>query len=274
MEKDLMNFEHRWKLRDWIDINKLNWNELTRNPNAMFLLESKLEENVLGLLYLNPSTYYLLKKDFIIEDQYKLGFFLNFNNKYIIPWQNRRSNYEISYSQLAIPFFEKNQHLCLYWDVLSSNPAAIHILENNQDKIDWDHLSKNPSAIHLLEKNPDKINWYNLSENPAAIHLLEQNPDKIKWYFLSLNHAAIHLLEENPDKINWSNLSKNQSAIHLLKNNPHKIDWDLFSTNPGIFELDYDFFFRRMNIIRFELMEKTWHPNRYFEWCLSIQDLI
>ncbi len=34
----------------------------------MFLLESKLEESVLGLLYLNPSTYYLLKKDFITEE--------------------------------------------------------------------------------------------------------------------------------------------------------------------------------------------------------------
>ena len=35
----------------------------------------------------------------------------------------------------------------------------------------WILLSYNPSAIHLLEQNQDKINWDNLSENPNAIHL-------------------------------------------------------------------------------------------------------
>ena len=28
-----------WKLRDWIDIEKLNWNMLSLNPNAIELLE-------------------------------------------------------------------------------------------------------------------------------------------------------------------------------------------------------------------------------------------
>ncbi len=50
-------------------------------------------------------------------------------------------------------------------------------------------------------------------------------------------------------------------------------DWFYFSSNPSIFELDYDFFDRRMNIIRQELMEKTWHPDRFRDWCLSIDEL-
>ncbi len=29
----------------------------------------------------------------------------------------------------------------------------------DMDKIDWKWLSMNPAAIHLLEQNPDKINW-------------------------------------------------------------------------------------------------------------------
>ena len=73
----------------------------------------------------------------------------------------------------------------LDWNGLSENPAAIHLLEANQNKIDWGWLSQNPSAIHLLEANPDKINWYSLSKNPAAIHLLQANPDKIYWCLLS-----------------------------------------------------------------------------------------
>jgi len=43
----------------------------------------------------------------------------------------------------------------------------------NINKLDWDILSINPNAIHLLEQNMDKINWSNLSKNPNALHILE-----------------------------------------------------------------------------------------------------
>ena len=33
------------------------------------------------------------------------------------------------------------------WDLLSSNPNAIDLLERNQDKINWDYLSLNQNAI-------------------------------------------------------------------------------------------------------------------------------
>ena len=58
---------------------------------------------------------------------------------------------------------------------LLENLNTIHILENNQDKINWCLLSKNSNsnAILLLEKNLDKIFWCSLSENPNDIHLLE-----------------------------------------------------------------------------------------------------
>ena len=49
------------------------------------------------------------------------------------------------------------------------------------ENLDWNGLSSNPAAIHLLEAHPDKINWNLLSANPAAIHLLEKNPDRIDW---------------------------------------------------------------------------------------------
>ena len=47
------------------------------------------------------------------------------------------------------------------------NPNAIHLLEQNPDKIHWRLLSFNPNAIHLFEKNPDKIHWVELSCNPS-----------------------------------------------------------------------------------------------------------
>jgi hypothetical protein len=41
-----------------------------------------------------------------------------------------------------------------FWEILSGNPNAIHLLEQNLGKVDWDELSANPNAIHLLEQNP------------------------------------------------------------------------------------------------------------------------
>ena len=70
---------------------------------------------------------------------------------------------------------------------LSSNPNAIELLKENQDKINWRELSLNPNAIELLKENQDKINWSELSSNPNAIELLKENQDKINWYFLSIN---------------------------------------------------------------------------------------
>ena len=52
------------------------------------------------------------------------------------------------------------------------------------DDYNFVQLSANPNAIHLLEQNPEKIVWSNLSTNPKAIHLLERFPEKIHWYYL------------------------------------------------------------------------------------------
>jgi hypothetical protein len=51
----------------------------------------------------------------------------------------------------------------------------------------------NRNAIHLLEQNPDKIDWESLSNNPNAIHLLEQNQDEINLNELPLNQNIFEL---------------------------------------------------------------------------------
>ena len=33
-----------WKLRDWIDVDKINWDNLSLNKNAINLLERNLEK--------------------------------------------------------------------------------------------------------------------------------------------------------------------------------------------------------------------------------------
>ena len=41
----------------------------------------------------------------------------------------------------------------LKWDYLSSNPNAIELLKENQDKINWGHISKNSSIFKIYNKN-------------------------------------------------------------------------------------------------------------------------
>jgi hypothetical protein len=149
---------------------------------------------------------------------------------------------------------------------LSLNPAAMFILENNQDFIHWKWLCKHQEAIHLIEQNLDKLDtkcWEeSLTKNksPRAIQLIEQNLDRLtgnSWYYLSRNESAfdmmvehhfdniewcglsrnknpkaINLLEKNLDKIDWEELSKNPNAIRILENNIDKIDWKELSGNP------------------------------------------
>ena len=134
----------------------------------------------------------------------------------------------------------------------------------NINQLNWNSLSENSNAIHLLEQNPDKINWFHLSENcnDDVIKLLEQNPDKINWFHLSRNRNAIKLLEQNPDKINWENLSYNANAIHLLEQNPDKIEWVYLSTIPSIFKLDIDAMRLQIKDFAEDLAKTCFHPNR------------
>jgi hypothetical protein len=45
------------------------------------------------------------------------------------------------------------------------NPAAGRLI--NLSRICWDCASKNPELIHLLSQNEDKVNWSVLTLNPA-----------------------------------------------------------------------------------------------------------
>ena len=60
--------------------------------------------------------------------------------------------------------------------MLSRNPNAIHLLENNLEKINWGELSRNPNAMHLLEKNQERINWNLLSRNQSIFKKIINYP--------------------------------------------------------------------------------------------------
>jgi hypothetical protein len=216
------------KLLDWIDVNKLDWNELSKNPNLIYdviLLKANFKKIDWYNLMLNPNAIHLIEKHI---------------NEHIKKFQKKNPSKKIepccktlnlSDNPNAIHILEAYPEI-INWTRLFTNPNAIHLLEphvlENFEKnqkmcltpfggYSFQYLSENPNAIHILEANPDIINWTHLSKNPNAIHMLEKHPNRINWTWLSCNPKAIHLLEANQDKINWEWLSKNPNAIHLLE---------------------------------------------------------
>ena len=263
VEKYKTIFKIKYKLKDWIPLEKLDWNVLSANPNdgAIDLLKANpskinwdfLSENPAAIkllkanpnkinwkeLSLNPNAIELLKtkineENEMSEDNYGDSDDYDPNN---IDWKN------LSLNPAAIELLRENQDN-IYWDELSANPAAIELLKTYPDEINWDYLSQNPNpeAIELLRENQEDIYWHDLSRNPCdgAIELLKANQEDIVWWNLSRNPnpAAIELLKANKTKINWGYLSVNPNpeAIELLKENQKKINWAWLSRNPYIFD--------------------------------------
>jgi hypothetical protein len=73
-----------------------------------------------------------------------------------------------------VPYLEKfpREFDSINWKWFSTNPAAIHILEQHQDKIDYVGLSRNPAIFYKEHKMPPQIKRELIS---TVFH-----PDRIK----------------------------------------------------------------------------------------------
>ncbi len=179
-----------------LPIQSLPFYYISKNPNAIKLLEENINEIVWEQLSFNKNAIHILE-----------------NNQNKICWNN------LCYNENAVHLLVNNLDKVYHgMGGFCSNPNAIHYLEQNINKINWIGLSINPNAIHILEKNLDKVDWSLLSKNPNAIYILEKNLDKVNWDLLCMNPNAVHIIEKNLNKINWRYLSKNPNAIHLLFN--------------------------------------------------------
>ena len=214
-------------LIDWIDIEKLDWDMLSINPNAIELLKENPNKINWKYLSMNPSAIELLKE-----------------NKDKIYWYNLSSNPN------AIELLKENKDKINYRKLVF-NENAIELIKdkikeeqklteeeyNNLDytnKICFDNLSSNTNAIELLKEHKDKIHWTLLSRNKNAIDLLipkrieeiANNYDIIEYdpkmqlskHLLSTNKNAINMLQQDPDIINWEYISQNTNAIPIIEN--------------------------------------------------------
>ena len=241
-----MNFLN---LREWIEIDKIDWKYLSINPNAIHLLEQNPEKINWDKLSSNINAVDLLEKNI---DKINWGY--------------------LSRNPNAISILEQNIDK-INWIYLSLNPNAIHLLELNIDKINWNMLSLNPNAIYLLEQNSDKINWEYLAENPNAIDLIKkhiENQHNPRIYIgLSYNPNAYELLYEYSYKLKkgiicymewewWIGLNENTNPdiFNIFKQTSFYINWYKLSSNPNIFTYNYKLIYKTKQLFNKKVIRK------------------
>ena len=185
-----------FKLIDWIDPDKLDWNELYKNYNNI----------------LNNNFQYSME-----EEEFESN---NIPELYCSNTDNR--THIIDLLEKSIDKFGKKS-----WDRLSSMSNDIDLLIENIDKINWNELCKNKSnkALELLKDNVDKLKkngWINLcgNQNNIAMSIIDDNIHKlckICWIKLSFNQCSIAILEKNINKIVWVELCKNPKALSIIE---------------------------------------------------------
>jgi len=274
-------------------VDKIKWNEFVTNPNAIHIVDKHFDLcfqslNLQGKreLLKHPNFVHILKKNQqkIVDEQLFIDCLPEIieikNPQYVELLEKYWRKYPEKIKEV------QNTPLSCFWLNLCENPYAIHLIEENLDKIPdryWVTLATNKNAIHLLEKIIDNLNldqdnsnykrkyafWNSLSENPNAIPLLEKNFKKISWHNLWKNINAIKIYEKYPDK----DINNCICNVTIYLSN---IDYKNLSFDMPIFELDYETIEKRCNIYKEELMQVALHPSRierYIQMGISVHEL-
>jgi hypothetical protein len=231
-----------YKLKDWINIDKLDLSLLALNKYAIDIIEKnydKLDKKCFENLALNPNAIHLLHKylKYNLKETSNL-FWINLSQndgaytlirKYLL----FTKNYYLSKNNSITKLLLKNPHkINIQSFHYNDSKLAIEYIKNNIHLFNISLLCLNKNAISIIEKiieekdlNKEKyklfeeINWNYLSLNPYAIKILEKYPQYINWFHLSRNKNAIHILKNNISKISFDNLIYNENAYEIIKEN-------------------------------------------------------
>ena len=266
-----------WKLRHWIDEEKLNIYQLGLNSNAIELLKriKNKDERLIKKMCSNTSPFIieqLLENEDLIDykticynpnscineiyrkkfDKISFSLSMYFINDVRVLRENfdkinwlflsLNSNYDV------IKFLEEHLEK-INWSYLCINtsPHIIPIVKKYPQLIDWDCLSYNENAIEFLtrKENIQYLNLNRFSLNPKSISFLSkpENNHMIRWNYIYSNpNITIELIElgkkcSNTYPINWRDISLHSTNINVLRTYKDKLDWSLLSKNPDAIKL-------------------------------------
>ena len=155
-----------------------------------------------------------------------------------------------------------------FWNLVSNNKYFdFNWLKHNE--IDWNFYDGISNLSHL------------------TIHIIKEYKYK-KWNILKIiNHKNI-LVEDFQTIIElFSNSNSNLSITHFSKNpnltleyiekNITEIDFNLLSNNSfnGLYYKNKKNIYKKKNQLKIyenELIERSWHPSRFLNWCLDMDE--
>jgi len=166
MLKEKAELEKNEEYYAGLNINdKIDWQQISSNPNAIELLMANPEEIDWETLSANPGAIELLKA-----------------NPEEIYWSM------LSENPNAIELLKANPKK-INWQMLSGNPNAIELLKANPKKIFWGRLYENENALELIKERYE----YELSLTPEEYESLEEE-EKLDWKTLSANKCIFMMV--------------------------------------------------------------------------------
>jgi len=138
-----------------------------------------------------------------------------------------------------------------------------HSLENQAKNIVMEKF------IKIAEKIPIEKELAN-----SDVANSDEDNEYYYWEEISKNpNLTIEWIEKYPDKNwNWKEISKNLNLTIEFVDKYHDKDWNWNRIARHPFKKEYEKELQKLknfNNIEEELIEKTWHPSRFQDWCLD-----
>lgn len=217
---------------------------------------------------------------------------LNISIDFIIKHIDKKWNWYQLSQHSRIKLNDISDHWDLNWDIngLSCHPYLIpDFLEKYANKSwNWDTIASHPNfnIDYLVEKLGTDLNYYNLSQNPnLTLHdFLKYR--YLKWDYYSLLHHPnfeIKKMLDIIDSIDWISISSHPNiTIDIIDKYKTEIYFNTLSYNEFGYNLNNkpllysdnrkELSLMKMNLLKEELIKKTWSPNRILDWCLAEVD--
>jgi hypothetical protein len=250
-----------YRLLPWLDIDKLESCSVYKNPGSIHFLEKEVLKGTVDweLLSLNCNAVYLLEKKMeeeLKENKATLSINLNalccLNHNAIhlidkllierpseIKWSYLSYNINSDKLKQKSPYKSRTTINTKYWEyVRRSSGLLIHVLELEKSELEY--------PFYVMNWDVREQTQFEKLKTKIITESKEKDYNKYLWPFLYINPFAIKLIEDrmkkDPDNIDWINLCYNPNAIHLVyeqyKKNPKSINMSCLSMNPSIFKLE------------------------------------
>jgi len=181
---------------------------------------------------------------------------------------------------------KKNIDKAWYWEYLSANPAISWEFIRDNDYPWTDNVNMNPNiTFDIVKQNPDfkLFNPIIISKNPnITVDIVKNNMDySWDWWNLTCNDSItfddIHKYSSWPWNFYSLNLNRNITPNIIMNN--QWFPWNISALinnkmdSPSIYNNILYLKYRQnktkeyLDIIRKELIQVTWHPDRIVDWC-------